>query len=114
MIKSARFFCKNKAYVSRYNEDDLVRIFAGCASRYKAKEDGRFTVHFKCTGKELAKQLCTMLTTGRNYSRIVAKAKQVLAKNKEAIKLLDLPLESYIVDDANVVMLIYKKQEGKK
>lgn len=115
-LKSNRheYYRYNKAYVSRYNEDDLVRIFAGCASRYDAKEDGRFTVSFKCTGNELAKQLCTMLTTGRNYFRIIEKAKQVVAKNKTAVKLLELPLESYIIDDANVVMLIYKKPAGKK
>ena len=103
------YYRYNKAYISRYNEDDLVRVFAGCATRYDDREDGRFTVSFRCTGAELANQLYSMVRTSTNYTRIVNKAKKAIAKNRYACKLLDTPVDYYMKDDANVITVVYKK-----
>ena len=107
------YYRYNKAFISRYNEDDLVSIFAGCASRYNPKEDGRFTISFRCSGKELAKQLSGMILNGSYYNRIVKKAQETLGKNKNAKKWLDLPTEGVQIDDANVVMIVYKRKTKK-
>lgn len=109
------YYRYHKSFISRYNEDDLVRVFAGAASRYNPKEDGRFTVSLRCTGKELASQIANLLSVnGTYYSRIISKSKMVLENNKSACKLLDLPVESigynYIT---NIVMIIYQKPKKK-
>lgn len=104
------YYRYNKAYVSRYNEDDLVRIFAGAASRYDAKEDGRFIVSFRCTGAELAKHLFSAISNGTIYLRIVAKAKRQLEKNERAKALLSLPVEKIMIGAGNIVCVVYKKK----
>lgn len=103
------YYRYNKAYVSRYNEDDLVRIFVGAATRYDAKEDGRFKVSFRCTGGELANQLRNLLENRTVYSRIITKAKKMLVKNKKAQALLSLSIEKCFVGWGNIVNVIYKK-----
>lgn len=104
------YYRYNKAYVSRYNEDDLVRIFAGTAIRYNPKEDGRFIVSFRCTGAELAKQMGIAVSNPTVYSRIVAKAKKTIGKNKRAQALLSLPVEKTIIESGNIVCVVYKKK----
>ena len=103
------YYRYHKAFISRYNEDDLVAGIVGFASRYDPKEDGRFTISFRCTDKDLANQVAGMLLTSTTYQRIISKAKKVLGKNKTACKLLDLPVEGSMIDDSAVVTLIYKK-----
>ena len=104
------YYRYNKAYVSRYNEDDLIRIFASTAARYDAREDGRFIVSFRCTGAELAKQLLVAVSDNAVYSRVVSKAKKLLGKNKRAQTLLSLPVERITAGTGNIVCVVYKKK----
>lgn len=102
------YYRYRNSYISRYNEDDIVRIFAYCAEHYDAKEDGRFSVSFRCTGMELAKELQDKILNPSNYHRIITKAKRIVAKNKRAVKLLDRPVEYSTLGQAPVVKFWYK------
>ena len=104
------YYRYHKAYISRYYEDDLVRIFAGAATRYNAKEDGRFIVSFRCTGAELAKQMYTAVSNPVVYSRIVAKAKKTIGRNKRAQALLSMPVEKLTIGGGNIVCVVYQKK----
>ncbi len=102
------YYRYRNSYVSRYNEDKIVRIFAYCAEHYDKKEDGRFIVSFRCSGMELAHDLREKVRNSSNFKRIVGKAKLLLSKNKRATKLLDKEVEAFSVDNAPVVKIFFK------
>lgn len=107
------YYRYRKSYVSRYNEENLARIFTYCAEHYDKKEDGRFSVSFRCTGMELANDLVEKLKNGKTYKRIVGKAMHLLSKNKNAVQLLNQEVEHFSIGNAPVVK-IYYKQDIKK
>ena len=108
------YYRYRNCFISRYNEDDLVRVFVNNAKEYDPVEDGRFSVSFRCTSAELANQIIDMLRTPSNYVRIINKAKLSLEKNKRASKLLDKRIEGFYGKDNPVVKIFYVKDEQKK
>lgn len=107
------YYRYHKAFVSKYNEDDIALIFANTAKRYNPKEDGRFCISLRCTTKGLANRIRSMILSYSNYMRIVGKAKKVLAKDKRAIRLLDGKVEGIGIGDSPVVKIWYVKENRK-
>ncbi|MBQ6922694.1 MAG: hypothetical protein IJQ66_06355 [Clostridia bacterium] len=105
------YYRYRKCFISRYNEDELVRIFVTCAKEYNPKEDGRFSVSFRCTTVELLRQVLSMIQNPSNYARILNKAKTILGKNKRAAKLFDNRIDKYVYGESAVISIIYKKED---
>ena len=108
------YYRYNKAFVTKYNEEDLARIFAGTAKRYNPKEDGRFCISLRCTTQGLARQIMNMVINYSNYARIRDKAIKILAKDRRAAKLLERKVESVETGtETSVVKIWYVKSAVK-
>ena len=83
------YFRYHKAYLTSYNDRELIRIFADAALRYDPKEMGRFSVDVRFANGELAKFARSTVNIGYIAERARA---EVAKKNKKAAKLLEQPL----------------------
>ena len=108
------YYRYNKAFITKYNEDDIAQIFASTAKRYNSKEDGRFCISLRCTTQGLARQIVNMVINYSNYARIRDKAIRLLAKDRRAAKLLEGKVESVETgDETSVVKIWYAKSAVK-
>ena len=84
------YFRFKKAYLTRYNEDQIVNVFAQTAITYDPKEMGNFTVGFRCQNDELCRYIKTQLLNARTFERIIQKAKAIVkSKKSSAVKYLN-------------------------
>ncbi|MBR4873733.1 MAG: hypothetical protein IKV00_07840 [Clostridia bacterium] len=111
------YFRYHNAYLCRYDERELVRIFKEAALAYVEKEMGDFTVAFRCESVELLGYIQKILQTG-GYHKILKEAKEALAsegKNKKAAQLLDRELNGiYFRDTTGTAYFRYKSPAKKK
>ncbi len=84
------YFRFRKAYLTRYNEDQIVNVFAQTSLNYNEKEMGTFTIGFRCYNQELARYIVSQLLNKRTLDRIILKAKTIVKKKKSsAVKYLN-------------------------
>lgn len=85
------YFRFRKAYLIRYDEEQIVNVFAQTAIHYDPKEMGSFTIGFRCYNQELAKYIISQICIDTNYYRIIKKAKDIVRKKKRsAVKYLEM------------------------
>ncbi len=83
------YFRFKKAYLTRYNEEQIVNVFAQTALTYNEKEMGSFMVGFRCQSTELKDYIVNQLYNKNNYNRIIMKARAIVKGKKfSAFKLL--------------------------
>ena len=111
------FFRYHNAYLSRYDERELVRIFKEAALSYDEKEMGSFSVKFRCESGELLGYIQKILKTG-GYFKVLEEAKKALyAENKKAAQLLERELDyMYFIEHSGTAYFYYKTpdKKGKK
>ncbi len=84
------YFRFRKAYLTRYNEEQIVNVFVQTALNYNEKEMGNFTVGFRCYNQELTRYIVNQLLIKGNFDRIMQKAKAIVKKKKlSALKYLN-------------------------
>ena len=84
------YFRFRKAYLTRYDEDQIVNVFAQTAITYNPKEMGAFTIGFRCYNQKLVQYVVNQLINERNFDRIMQKAKAIVKKKKfTALKYLN-------------------------
>ena len=106
------YFRYHRAYLTSYNEQELIRIFTETALRYDPKEMGRFSVDVRFATPDLAKYAISVV----NVAYIAEKARAELEKkNKKAAKLLEEPLSPYLSYDAGTIKFKFvDKRKTKK
>ena len=83
------YYRYHKAFLSRYNEDELARIFVETAVRHNEKEMGEFVITFRCIDVNLARYIYSRLHEKSEIWKIAKNAKEILArKNKSLAKLI--------------------------
>ncbi len=88
------YFRFRKAYLTRYDEQAIVNVFANTALSYDQKEMGNFTIGFRCNDKALARYVVSQICVATNYDRIISKAIDIVKKKKRsAVKLLSKPFK---------------------
>lgn len=84
------YFRFRKAYLTRYNEEQIINVFAQTALTYNPKEMGTFAVGFRCQNDDLAKYIINQMINNRTFDRIIQKAKAIVkAKKSSAVKYLN-------------------------
>ncbi len=97
---SHEYFRYRKAYLTRYNEEQIINVIAQTAINYNEKEMGSFTVGFRCYNQDLAKYIVNKLLIKTNFDRIINKAK-LIVKSKKASKVKVLSREFLGVETSN-------------
>lgn len=103
-----------KAYITSYNEDNLVRIFSEAALRYDKREMGCFTVSIRCVDTNFQKCVMDHLYGNGRMSSIIERAKTATAKkNKKAAKLFE---RAYTTnpDYSGVITVVFETPPSKK
>ena len=109
------YYRYHKAYLTNYNEDELVRIFADTAIAYDEKEMGRFAISFRCSDVALAKHVYELIRTNGKLFDIYAKAHSIVAKkNKKAAKLLDVISSSSLIHEDAGIIYLFPEHKDKK
>ena len=78
------YFRFRKAYLTRYNEEQIVNVIAQSAISYDEKEMGAFSIGFRCSNQELARYVTNQLLIRSNFDRIMNKAKLIVKKKKSS------------------------------
>lgn len=105
------YYRYRKSYLTRYNEEDLARIFAYCAEHYDPKEDGRYYVSFRCSSQQLAHDIQSKLRNPETYKRIVSNAQKLVKRKARANKLLQLRVKNVLVDYTPIVRIVYESSK---
>lgn len=91
------FFRYHKAYLTRYNEEEIIRIFADAAATYKPK-NGTFVVGMRFINGAQMEFAKRRLVDNGELASILVKASQKLAKNKKAAARLAVERYSSLPD----------------
>ena len=108
------YFRYHKAYLNRYNEDEIVRIFAETACRYDPSEMGDFTVAFRCADSKLQNYAYSRLHEKGEIWNVLKKAKEYTAKtNKRASKLFDGKVSTWTYEEEAVLQFSIQQEKKK-
>ena len=109
------YYRYHNAYLTRYDEGELVRIFAETAQRHDDKEMGDFIIGFRCESVALMGYIQKELSTGGKVYRLLEQAHDRLAKtNKRAAKLLERKFIGYIYSDTTATVRFFFETPSKK
>ena len=109
------YYRYHNAYVTSYDEHEMVRIFADAALAYDEDEMGDFTVSFRCADGNLASYVLDMLSANGKIFEIVKKAKENVAKeNKKAARLLECESLSQMCNEKTGVVTYFIRSAKKK
>lgn len=98
------YFRYHKAFLTSYDEGELVRIFADAALAYDPKEMGDFSIAFRCNDTMLAAHVDRLLSSNDKAFELIGKARALLEKRKKKKAAALLDVRSYIKS--------YKKETG--
>ena len=112
------YFRYHNAYLTRYDEREIVRIIAEAAQRYDEKEMGEFTIDFRCADTPLLMYVRHNLFETGALTRLLKQAHDQLAKSdKRAAKLLERQLRGgefrEDVSTARLYFVAPPKKKGK-
>lgn len=111
------YFRYHNAYICRYDERELVRIFKEAALSYDEKEMGDFCIMFRCESPDLLGYVRKNLQSG-GYYKILEEAKESLlaeGKNKKAVQLLDRECVGFSFrETTGTAYILYKTPPKKK
>ena len=104
------YYRYRNAYVTRYNEEELARIFKESAEKYDKKEDGRFVVSFRCSSEGLANSVLSRFMQGGVHS-VIDKARAMLGKKEKAASALLKGSVSWLTKPVNCVVYVLFEEE---
>lgn len=103
------YFRFRKAYILRYDMNQIAEAFAHAAMTYDPKEMGNFSIGFRCHDKALMKYVVGQITNATNMRKVVAKAKDLCKKRKRQVsKLFTNSFQIKTNPDASTFYIFFK------